>query len=52
MRRETQIILGSLIIIVGLVCWLISNRIVLSNKEQQELQELNNEVNRLYGGND
>ncbi|MFQ9977098.1 hypothetical protein [Clostridium cadaveris] len=36
--------------IIGLICYVISQRPVLSKKEEKELQELDNEISRLYGG--
>ncbi len=34
----------------GLICYLISKRPALSKKEEKVLQELDNEISRLYGG--
>lgn len=36
--------------IIALICYLISKRPALSKKEEKELQELDNEISRLYGG--
>ncbi|MCD2500189.1 hypothetical protein LQE93_00185 [Clostridium sp. NSJ-145] len=45
-----RIIVAIVLFIAGLVCYLIAQRPALSEKEEKELQELDNEISRLYGG--
>ena len=35
---------------IALICYLISKIPALNKKEEKELQELDNEISRLYGG--
>lgn len=50
MITQERIIISSILMIIALICYLISKRPALSKKEEKELQELDNEISRLYGG--
>lgn len=45
-----RIIIAIVLFVAGLICYLIAQRPALSKKEEKELQELDNEISRLYGG--
>ncbi|MDB2088102.1 hypothetical protein PM004_02075 [Clostridium paraputrificum] len=50
MITQERIIISLILMIIALICYLISKRPALSKKEEKELQELDNEIIRLYGG--
>ncbi|WP_250454923.1 hypothetical protein [Clostridium tertium] len=49
MIDKERIIISLLIFAIALICLAISKRPALTKKEEQELQELDNEISRLYG---
>lgn len=49
MITQERIIISSILMIIALICYLISQRPALSKKEEQELKELDDVIAKMYG---